>query len=142
MKLNYTELAAKHQLPAVSQWVQLEEPLSLQDVRKAFQDKLFGYADYLYTLLHPEDLNSMLESQVFPDSEREAMESLYRTLVLLGKDCQLADIESGDDGEAQLLRSILAAWPAIAQQMKAIVAKTKEAYSDNPQHAHHLSYLG
>jgi hypothetical protein len=142
MKEAYSELIKKHNLPNVQQWIAVEDELTLTDLRAAFQEKLFSFADMLSLLLHPEDITAMVEAQVFGEEEREQMEDFYNRLMLLAKDCVLADIAATDAEELVLLRKIIAEWPPIVSQMKAIVAKTKNAYNGLKPGIHRVSYLG
>jgi hypothetical protein len=142
MKQSLEALEKQHHLPSLRQWVSVDDDCTLADVRRAFQEKLFAFAELLNMLLRPEELNAILEAQIFSEEEHQSMDKFYERIVLLTKDCLLVDIAATDEEELALLRSLIAEWPAIVSEMKRIVTKTKEAYTGTKPGAHTVSYLG
>ncbi len=142
MKRSYQDLLKAHNLPDVQPWLTLDDELTLADVRSAFQDKLFSYADMVNQLVRPEDLNAMMEAQVFDELEREQLDTFYNQLMLRAKDCLLAEIEANEEEELSLVRQLCTEWPGVVREMQRIVRKTKQAYQQNKAGVHMVSYLG
>ena len=81
MKQKYAELAKKHGLPNVREWIFVEDETTIQEIRKLFQEKLFGFADDLDVILHPEDISAMVEAQVFSEEEHQELEEFYNKII-------------------------------------------------------------
>lgn len=142
MKQKYGELVKKHSLPDVQQWVVVEEETTVIDIRKAFQEKLYSFADTLDLLLHPEGVASLIEAQVLSEEEHKQIEIFYNIVMLLGKDCMLVDIAASEEDEVAFIKRLCTEWPAIVKELKRIVERTKEAYNGKNLATHNISYLG
>jgi hypothetical protein len=142
MKHKYLELLRKYDLPTLDQWLILDDELTIADVRRAFQEKLLGFGDILNSMLRPEDMPAMQEAQVLSEKDYESIEKLFNHIMLLAKDCVLADIEASETQEHELVKRLCADWPQLVTNMKYYVGKTKEAYSGSAQTGHTVSYLG
>jgi hypothetical protein len=142
MKQKLVEITKKHALPDVTQWIVIDEETTLADIRAAFQDKLFGFADIVNTLLRPEDISAMVEAQVFAEHERERIEHFANHLMLLSKDCLIADIAATEQEELLLVKRLCTEWPYIVGEMKKLVSRTKQAYDGSKPGVHVVSYLG
>ena len=142
MKRTYEEIIKSHKLPDLKQWLSLEDELTERDIRLAFAEKLGNFTELVYVLTQPEEMVSMSESALFSEEEHENLQALYNKLVLLSKDSLLVDIESTPEEEAELVIRFAKEWPAIITQIKAIINKTKEAYSGVKATGHDISYLG
>lgn len=142
MKHKYSDLIKKHDLPDVREWVIVDDEITIQDIRKAFQEKLYGFADILDILLHPEGVPSMMEAQVFSDDEHKKMDEFYNKVMLLGKDCMLVDIAATEAEEVSFIKKLCKELPSLTSELKQIVEKTKDAYNGKSFASHNVSYLG
>ncbi len=129
-------------MPQLDTWLVLQENATISDVRAAFQEKLYDFADRVLTLIRPEDIQAMSESAVFTEDELADFERLYNELMLLVKDCDIVEVASTEAEEVALVQRICVAYPALVSQMQALITRTKEAYNSTRAKAGRVSYLG
>ena len=142
MKVKYDVFIAENSLPDLRQWVDLEDEVTVWGVRSALHEKLSFYADVLHNMLFPEAMASLSESAMMSEQEHEKALALYNDVMLLIKECVLADIESSPKEDLALVKKTVALMPSFALRLKPLVEKTKSAYNGHKKTPFSASYLG
>lgn len=141
-KPHYEDLRKRLGLPDLRIWVDVEDECTASDIRALLQEKLLSIVDLTASLVNPEGYDAALEAQVFSEVEHAKIQAYHRRVMLLIKDCQLAELESSNTEEEALLKRLVQELPTIIVEAKSIVERTKRAYIDNSSHYNDTSYLG
>jgi hypothetical protein len=133
---------SEHNLPDLTNWLALEDEVTVRSVRKALHDKLVSFGEYIEHITYPEGLTDGWESGVFTESEQEELALFHKRIALLEKDCALLDLQSSPEEELGMTKRLASDWPTIVDEMKRVVNKTKEAYNGSQKLHGPASYLG
>ncbi len=121
----------------------LENPFFLREIRRRIVEKLDDFSKVVQAILEPDTtLNDLHESRHFSLEEKDELVKLYKMLMIIKKDAMFLEIDSTDKKEADFIKHVLKAYPAIKARMTLLVEKTREAWTKEEEVKKDLGYLG
>src|SRR3989344_6414169 len=102
----------------------------LQNMRRRIHNKLAYFAQIIEGIIYPNpsSLVNMQEAKFFNEEEKTKITQLYKKIVLFERNSSALDISSDEKENATYIQMMYKEWPAIKEQMKAILKKMQDSW--------------
>ncbi|MBW2999182.1 hypothetical protein KY339_00790 [Candidatus Woesearchaeota archaeon] len=115
----------------------------LSDVRKKITEKLEFFQKVLECIFQPEPtICNLSECKGFGEEEKTELFEVYKKIMVLTKDSQLASIRAEEKEHADFTISVFKDWKKIKQKMIYVLDRMKSSWKSETTLKDELGYLG
>lgn len=150
IKDKYDELKKKNNLPDYS-LMEYEFDLNtiddekqlLKEIRKKISDKIEYFTKLLEGVLQPEtNVICLHECKVFDEAEKDRMYALFRKMMILHRNADLAFLNTTEKSDAEFISNCMKEWPSMKKELSFFVQKLRDSWNDEKELKEDLGYMG
>jgi hypothetical protein len=148
---HYDDLMKKYGLPGHDELnsefdieeINAESKLILHKIRDKVHDKMDYYAAILESIVQPDTiLRDIYEGKHISDSTRENAYILYKSILALARQADLARLDSSEEAQANFIKSSNEEWKALKPELMKHVQKLSNLWKKETDIKEDLSYFG